>query len=318
MLQFLVLAAVFVGTVSLLVGVYVFLNRRELAVASTARRRLQVIDSAERAPTILRDTDVSALPFLNRLLAGRSFTDEIALRLQRAGSGLKPGAFVLMLVLGALVGGLLGNLAGGLVAAVPLALAGFAAPFIWLARKQRKRLRAFETQLPDAIDMLVSAMRAGYSFQAAMHFIGTEAAPPLGPEFARFYDEQRLGVDVRAALIAMQERTDSLDLKMLVTAVLLQRETGGNLAEVLSNITDLMRQRVAVKGQIETLTSEPKISARVLAGLPVVVFLGLSLIDPEFMHPMTATPIGRLLLIYGVLSVIVGYLILVKLADVDF
>jgi tight adherence protein B len=197
-------------------------------------------------------------------------------------------------------------------------IAGWLGPFLWLRWRQKKRIRDFEQQLPDAIDMLVSAMKAGYSFQAATQFIGEEMIPPLGPEFARFYEEQRLGVDVRTALISMQNRLESLDLKMFVTAVLIQRETGGNLGEVLSNLADLIRQRIAMRGQIQTLIAEPKLSARFLAVLPVLVFLVLSAMNPHFFDPMTAPgSIGRLVLTISAISVVVGYMIMMKIADVD-
>jgi tight adherence protein B len=185
-------------------------------------------------------------------------------------------------------------------------------------RKQKKRIRDFEQQLPDAIDMLVSAMKAGYSFQAATQFIGEEIIDPLGPEFARFYDEQRLGVDVRSALLGMQTRLESLDLKMFVTAVLIQRETGGNLGEVLSNLADLIRQRIAMRGQIQTLIAEPKLSARFLAVLPVIVFLVLSAFNPHFFDPMLREgSIGRLVLTISAVSVVIGYMIMMRIADVD-
>jgi tight adherence protein B len=195
---------------------------------------------------------------------------------------------------------------------------GALAPFTWLRWKQRRRRQTFEAQLPEAIDMLVSAMRAGYSFQAAMNFIGQEMVAPLGPEFARFYEEQRLGIDVRTALTRLQDRIDSLDLRMFVTAVLIQRETGGNLAEILTNLSDLMRQRVAVRGQIETLTAEPKLSAKILAALPVLVFLVINLVDPAFMRPMITSEVGRIALFAASISVIVGYFIMLRIADIDF
>jgi tight adherence protein B len=165
--------------------------------------------------------------------------------------------------------------------------------------------------------MLVSAMKAGYSFQAATQFVGEEMKEPAGPEFARFYDEQRLGIDVRTALINMQERLDSIDLKMFVTAVLIQRETGGNLGDVLSNLADLIRARIAMRGQIETLVAEPKMSARFLAVLPVAVYLMLSLVSPGFLDPMIQSDGGRIALATAAFSVVAGYAIMMRIADVD-
>jgi tight adherence protein B len=140
--------------------------------------------------------------------------------------------------------------------------------------------------------MLVNALRAGYSLQAATEFVGNELPAPLGPEFARFYDEQRLGVEVRTALMRLQERVGTYDIRMLVTALLIQRETGGNLGEVLSNIASLIRERVAFRGRVDTLTAEPKMSAIVLALLPVTVFGLLYLSSPDFLQPLLVTPHG--------------------------
>jgi tight adherence protein B len=160
-------------------------------------------------------------------------------------------------------------------------------------------------------------MKAGYSFQAATQFIGDEMAEPAGPEFARFYDEQRLGIDVRQALLNMQGRLNSQDLKMFVTAVLIQRETGGNLSEVLQNLSDLIRERIAMRGHIETLVAEPKMSARFLALLPVVVAMILAVVSPQFLSPMYHSGGGRAALAIAAFGVVVGYGIMMRIADVD-
>jgi tight adherence protein B len=150
-----------------------------------------------------------------------------------------------------------------------------------------------------------------------MKFIGEEVPAPLGPEFARFYEEQRLGMEVRIALLALQERTDSIDLRMLVTAILIQRETGGNLGEVLEKISGLMRERAAIKGEIETLTAESKLSAKILGALPFVVFGAVNVLNPGFMRPMLQTESGPYLLAGASLSVAAGYWMMMKIADID-
>jgi tight adherence protein B len=204
---------------------------------------------------------------------------------------------------------------------MPIALlfgiGGAILPFANLKRLQAARIKKFEDQLPDALEMLVNALKAGYSLQAAMEFVGNELPAPLGPEFARFYDEQRLGVDVRTALIAMQERIGTTDVRMFVTSLLIQRETGGNLGEVLGNLAQLMRERVAFRGTVATLTAEPKMSARVLAGLPLVVFLFLTSTNKDFLTPLLTTDTGHMMLAYAVVSVIVGYFVMMRIAKVD-
>jgi tight adherence protein B len=197
-------------------------------------------------------------------------------------------------------------------------VAGALAPFGWLSRRYARRERAYEEQLPDAIDMLGSALRSGYSFHAATNFLGMELAEPLGPQFARMYDEQRLGIDARTALTNFEERVGSLDVKMLVTALLIQRETGGNLGEVLQNTADMLRQRSSIRGHLKTLTAEATYSARILALLPVVIFVGLSYVMPDFIQGFTSNATGQVLLVGAAVSVVLGYLVMMKIADVDY
>lgn len=312
----LILGAVFIGTLCLIVGTYIFLNRRRLAAAAAARERLHGAPEVA-ARGLLREERASELPFLDRLLTGRPLTLTLTDQLQLAGSSLSPGAFLFLVVACGMAGVLLGWLRQPVVWAILGGVAGLAVPVLWLRRKVRKRRQAFENQLPEAIDMIVTAMRAGYSFQAAMRFVGEEMPAPLGPEFARFYEEQRLGVEVRTALLGIHERVRSLDFKMLATAVLIQRETGGTLSDILANIATLMRERVSIRAQIETLVSEPKMSARVLSAAPIVLYFGLLLINPEYVEPLTTTTLGRFILIGAAVSVAMGYFILSSMADVD-
>jgi tight adherence protein B len=317
---FVVLLGIFVATVSLCLGAYVFIHRRQFAAAELARARLSADAGAAAAwapaRSILRDTSASELELLNRLLSGKAATARLARELQRAGSAAKPGTFVLVLGIGAVSGALVGSVFGsGLTA--PLVVIGLVLPVLWLKRRQRRRLAAFQEQLPEALDMLVSAVRAGYSFQTAMRFVGEEMPAPLGAEFLQFYDEQRLGVEVRSALVALQERTASSDMKMFVTAVLIHRDTGGNLGEVLGNIADMMRQRADVHRQVDTLTAESKLSARLLAVLPALVFASVTALDPDFMGPMLEQPLGRAMLAYAAASVVCGYFLLMRVARVD-
>ena len=311
------LASVFLATLGVLIGGYILYNRRTLAAAEAARTRLRTRTEAERVRSLLKDDRVSEVPFINRVLSGFDWVGRLRTVLDSAGMTMKPAAFLLVIVVSGLAGTFLGGRMNSSLFAVILTVAGWGAPLYWLKRKQRKRVLAFEQQLPDAIDMLVSAMKAGYSFQAATQFIGDEVSPPLGPEFARFYDEQRLGVDVRTALLSLQDRLDSLDLKMFVTAVIIQRETGGNLGEVLSSIAEVIRQRIAMKGQIQALVAEPKMSARFLAILPIVVFLLLSVANPNFLKPLLETSVGRMMLLSSALMVVLGYAVMMKIADVD-
>ena len=311
------LVMIFLATLSIVVGGYIFVNRRSLEEADVARERLTTVYDVDRVWRLLKDDRISEVGFLNKLLAGKNWVEELGVQLQQAGSTLKPGAFILIALTSAVFGILLGMLVtSGFLKAIWI-IVGLGGPFFWLRRAKRKRLRAFEAQLPDAIDMLVSAMKAGYSFQAATQFIGDEMKAPAGPELARFYDEQRLGIDVRVALLNLQSRLNSLDLKMFVTAVLIQRETGGNLGDVLSNLADLIRERITMRGNIQSLIAEPKLSAKFLAAMPVVVYLILALVSPGFTDPLVHSSGGKIALAAAATGVVIGYMIMMKIADVD-
>jgi tight adherence protein B len=319
MAELLTLALVFLGTIGLLVGTWTFFNRSELTASDAALQRLREVEQAQDAArNILKDESVSSLPGLDRLLGGREVTTRLALKLQGAGVDMTPGRFVLGMGISAFMVMLIGRwLLGSILGAAIGTGAGLFLPLLWLGMKEQKRLEAFQEQLPEAIDMLVSAMKAGYSFQAAMKFIGEEVPMPLGPEFARFYEEQRLGMEVRTALLALQERVNSLDLRMFVTAILIQRETGGNLSEVLGKISTLMRERSALKGEIATLTAESKLSARILGALPFVVFGMVNLLNPGFMRPMLQASFGPWVFFGAAMSVAFGYWIMMNIADIE-
>jgi tight adherence protein B len=319
MIQILIVSLVFLGTLGLVVGAYTFINRGALSASDAALERLRDVEVAqEAARSILRGETVSDLPALDRFLAERELTGIIARRLRAADAKMSPGAFLLVVGVSAVSGLVLSRLfSPGIVVTIAGTAIGAGLPLLWLSRKERARLTTFQEQLPEAMDMLVSAMKAGYSFQAAMKFIGEEVPEPLGPEFARFYEEQRLGLEVRTALLAMQDRVESLDLKMFVTAILIQRETGGNLSEVLGKIGSLMRERAAIKGEIATLTAESKLSARILGALPFVVFGMVSLLNPGFMQPMLETTAGPWVFLGAAISVLIGYRIMMSIADIE-
>lgn len=319
MLQLLILLIVFVATTGLLYGSYIFLNRKSIAASEAVMERLREAELASvTSQSILRDETVSDLPVLDRFLSQRKWTAGLSTRLRRAGSKMSPGSFVLRTALASGIGFIIGGLSSQqLFFPLVLAVVSGSLCFVWLSIREKARAETFKEQLPEAMDMLVSAMKAGYSLQAGMKFVGDEMAPPLGPEFMRFYEEQRLGMEVRTALLAMQHRVNDLDFRMFVTAVLIQRETGGNLSEVLGRLSSLMRERAALKGEVASLTAESKMSGRIMGVLPLVVFGVVNLIDPNFVKPMTSSTVGPWILGGAALSVVIGYTIMMRIADIE-
>ncbi len=316
----LVLTLVFLGAMLLVVGGFVFINRRRLSAADAARIRVGDgggILRSDAPLSILRDERVSDFKALNELLTGRNITLQLEKQLAHAGSRQKPGEFVLFTVLSALIGlTIMQFLVGGILSLLGLVTFMFI-PWLLLRRRQKKRMRQFEVGFPDALDLMTNALRAGYSLQAAIEFVGRESPAPLRGEFLRFYDEQRLGVDVRTALLAMQERIGTEEARLFVTSLILQRETGGNLVELLSNISSLIRERLKFQSNLETLVAEPKMSARVLAAMPFVMFGSIYAINKEYMAPLFDQPMGKALLLYAFVSVVIGYFIMDRIATVD-
>lgn len=319
----LILVSVFVGALLLVVGGFVFVNRRRLAAADAVRVRLGGTASGggilrgESAISILRDSRMSDIPVLEQLLSGRGVSFWLERQIAQAGSKQRPGEVILFIVLSGLIGLTVGQwMAGGLFAIVGMVI-GIPLPILVLKQRQKIRKNKFTNQLPEALDLLINALKAGYSLQSAIEFAGRETAAPLGPELVRFHDESRLGIDVRTALIALQERVGTEDARMFVTSLLLQRETGGNLTELLGNIGSLVRQRLAFQGQVETLTAEPKLSAYILTALPFVVAGAISTMSPGYMKPMFETAIGHQLIAYCLISMAVGFFIMMRIADLD-
>jgi len=244
-----------------------------------------------------RDSRYSSIPWFDRVLRALNLGAGLELLLYQAGMSMRVGVMVTLTAGFAMGGYLLGvmlfhRLVPGLVflaLCTPL-------PYVYVRFRKFRRLQAFREAFPDALDLLVSGLRAGLSFSAALQIVSEESPQPLRSEFAITVEEQALGVDLRDALTNLTHRVDVLDLKFFVMAVLLQRETGGNLAEVLSNSAALIRDRFKVLGDIATFTAQGKLTAVVLVLLPVGVGLFTYLITPDYFRPMITSDGGRLAL----------------------
>ncbi len=312
--------AVFAGVAALVlvVGVYVFVNRRRLSSERMLRDRLgDLALSGTRGPdvNILRGDEVSA-SILDRYLSGRNIAATIEEETRKSGLGWSAGQFFGFVILG-LVAGLIASFFTDSMLAVGVGLVGSLMPFFIVNNRKKARLKKIEEQLPDAVDMLVNSLRAGYSLQAGMNFVGTEMPAPVGTEFSRFYDEQRLGMDVRQALQNLTDRLGTLDVRMVVLAILIQRETGGNLSEILGNISTVIRERINFRGQLDVMTSESKMSAIFLSVLPLILFAVIRVANPDYTSTLTNTEIGKYMLMYAAVSLTVGFVILRKMADIE-
>lgn len=306
------------GTLALVLGVFVFFNRRRLESARILRERLvnaTALDLQSSEVDILRRERESESA-IDKALGGRSLAAQLEDHARSAALEWSAGEYVGYALAG-IVGGLLMGVLVSVQIGLVIAVVGGLAPLIYVERRRSERERAIEHQLPDAIDMLVNALRAGYSLQAGMNFVGGELTAPLGPEFSRFADEQKLGVDVREALGNMSRRINTLDGRMFILAVLIQRETGGNLSEVLGNIARLVRERTQFREQVEVMTAESKMSAYILGALPIFMYVVLQFINPEYVNVLFTTETGRWMVAYGAVSLTIGMLVLTRMSKIE-
>lgn len=202
-------------------------------------------------------------------------------------------------------------------AVVPIA-GGFMAvlPYFWLLFKRRKRFKVFAAQLPDALELIARALRAGHSLAAGLNLVAEEMPAPIGTEFGRAFEEQNLGVALDEALKNLTNRMPNLDLKFFATAVVLQRQTGGDLAEILDKIGYIIRERFKIWGQVQALTGEGRLSGIVLLALPPLLFLAVYYLNPRYSMMLFEDPMGQQMLVAAAILQILGALVIRKIVNI--
>ena len=192
----------------------------------------------------------------------------------------------------------------------------FFVPFLWLLNKRRTRLKKFASQLPDALELVARALRAGHSLGAGMHVVAEEMPAPIADEFGRVYEEQNLGISVEDSLQSICDRVPNLDLRFFVTSVLIQRTTGGDLAEILDKIGYVIRERYRILGQVKALTAEGRLSGVVLIALPFVLFLVVLHIKPDYVATLWTDPMGIKMAVFALIMQILGAICIKKIVDI--
>jgi tight adherence protein B len=191
-----------------------------------------------------------------------------------------------------------------------------AMPLMWLLMRRKRRLKAFAAQLPDALEMLARSLRAGQSMGFGFNMVASEMPLPISREFGRVFEEQNLGIALDDSLRDMTERIPNLDLKFFVTAVVLQRQTGGDLAEILDKIGELIRDRFRIWGQVQALTGEGRLSGVVLLALPFVLFIAVYQLNPDYVKVLFTDPMGKKMLAVAALMQIFGALVIRKIVNI--
>jgi len=200
--------------------------------------------------------------------------------------------------------------------AVGAAIAVFIMPILYLNRRRKRRLKKLTEQLPDVFELLSQALRAGNSLASGMQLLAKELPDPAGTEFGRVFHEQNLGLKIEDALRNLAERVDVLDVRFFVTAVLIQRQVGGDLAEVLDKIGAVIRERIQLFGTVQALTAEGRLSGYVLLGLPVLVFLALLYINPDYAGMLLNDPLGKMMLTTAVIMQLMGWALIKKIVNI--
>jgi tight adherence protein B len=302
-------------------GVHEMMSERRTRGQDSARKRLRQMSKRLQAPSAIDEDTLlrikaTGVSLVERLLAYIPGRQELELRIYRAGLSTRPEVFL------ALSGGL--AVAGAFFGltffydpgmALLLACSGVL-PWFQLSRLQARRLAKFEQQFPDALDLLIRALRAGHSLVSGFVMVGKELPDPIGGEFSQVADEVQLGQTLRNALANLCYRVNSPDLPFFVTAVSIQQETGSNLAEVLENLASVMRERFKLFGKVRALTAMGRASANLLATWPVVMVVSLYMVNREYIAPLWEEPLGHTLLIISIVMVAVGYVLCRKMATI--
>ena len=217
----------------------------------------------------------------------------------------------------AVVGAGLGAFAPHGEMAAPLAAVMMGSlPYFWLCQRRRQRVKKFAAQLPDALELVARALRAGHPLNVGMGVVAAEMPAPIANEFGRVVEEQGLGVSADESLRGMGERAPNLDLKFFVTAVLIQRQTGGDLAEILDKISYVVRERFKIYGQVQALTAEGRLSGVVLMALPLIIFGVVYYINPKYVEMLFVEPVGRMMLAGALALQVLGAVVIRKIVNI--
>ena len=309
-----------VVTMAIFAGVSLFDQRK--AQARILRDRLSAVqktaDQTVPDAALLRDELLSRIPAFDTFLR-RSERISILQKVLAQGSvDVRAGNFLMLCVASALVLAVIAFIAGGslLFGWVGLVL-GFFVPYAYATHMRKKRFQKFEEKFPEAIDTLARAVRAGHAFTTALEMIANEVSEPVAGEFRQLYEEQKFGLPVRDALLNLADRIPLVDVKFFITAVMLQRETGGNLAEILDNLSYVIRERFKILRQVRVHTAQGRLTMVLLMALPPTIVVIMQILNPGFIRPLFADPIGHALIVGGITLQTLGYFVIRRIIRIQ-
>jgi len=312
----LLIAGVVLVVILIIIGIVVTTSSESALVEKRLGRFLEEGKEEEKKEKTSYVTD-----WVSKRVEKTSFGDRIARDLARADIKLKVAEYFALIVIATLGLGFLTYLIGGLhpVSFIIGAVVGFFLPRFYVKRQQRRRLVRFNEQLPDMINLMVNGLRAGYSTMQAMEAVSKELPPPISDEFRRVVQEMQLGIPMERALDHLLRRIPSDDLDFMITAINVQREVGGNLAEILDTISYTIRERVRIKGEIRVLTAQVRTSGTILSLIPIFLVLFIWFIDREYIESIFSRGLAIGLCILAVAAILIGlgYFVMMKIADIE-
>ncbi|HEX6729971.1 MAG TPA: type II secretion system F family protein [Pyrinomonadaceae bacterium] len=313
---------VFLFALFLVLGAYLIATHSSDAKRARLQKRLAdaLLHSAhtEDVEVVLaRNELMSEIPFVNRFMVELQATLHLKRMLDQADLHITPSRLIMF----SFMAGTLGALATSVMTTfIPMmvlfGLIAASIPFIHVWWKRRKRFNEFLGLLPDALELVSRALSAGHAFSEALHMVSTEMPEPIASEFRKTYEEQNLGLSLKLALENLAQRVPLLDLRMCITAVLIQRETGGNLAEILEKVAYTIRERFRILGDLKTLTTSSRMSAWLLCALPIFVAIAVTMMNPEYMSVLWKDQRGHYLIAAALIMQITGMLIVRKILNI--
>jgi tight adherence protein B len=320
-MQFFIALLVFV-VVTLAVFAAMSLFDQRKARARVLRDRLAATQKPSEQPApdvaLLRDEVLSRIPAFDTFLRRSDRVSQLQKMLAQGNVDVRAGNFLMLCAVSALVFAAIAFIAGGNVlfgwAGIVL---GFFIPYAYASHMRSKRFSKFEEKFPEAIDTLARAVRAGHAFTTALEMIANEVAEPVAGEFRQLYEEQKFGLPVRDALINLADRIPLVDVKFFVTAVMLQRETGGNLAEILDNLSYVIRERFKILRQVRVHTAQGRLTMVLLMALPPTIVVLMLMLNPGFIRPLFTDPLGHALIVGGITLQTMGYFVIRRIIRIQ-
>lgn len=319
-MEILIVLLAFISGMSFIMGIYYIFTAPKNAVLARLERFTQSRTSfgnEEDKEHIEKFKLKNVLSLLGRGFATRGYTKKIEQELLKADYPIRAEEFIVFNIIMILTGAFIGFTIGGIGPALVFGIIGALFPILVVKNKKKQRFERLTGEIGDCLTVMSNSLRAGYSFQQAMDLVAKEMSGPLAKEFRKTLREISLGVPTEQALINLTKRVESDDLDLMISAVLIQRQVGGNLAEVLDNISHTLRERIRIKGEIKTLTAQGRISGLIIGLMPPILFAILMVINPGYVGILIKTEAGIMMLMAGVASEIIGVMFIKRIVSIE-